>query len=121
MHLHRAWHITQAKEYFYIMTKQFNELGLSDAALSAVNALGYTAPTPVQEQAIPAVLEGRDVIAAAKTGTGKTAAFCLPTISRLEHARHGQGPLMLVVTPPANLPCRLKKWRAPSPSRRTTR
>lgn len=97
------------RNIFYIMTKQFNELGLSDAALAAVEALGYTAPTPVQEQAIPAVLEGRDVIAAAKTGTGKTAAFCLPTISRLEHARHGQGPLMLVVTPTRELAMQIEE------------
>ncbi len=55
--------------------KQFSELGLSDEALQAVARLGYEAPTPVQEQAIPLALEGRDLIAAAKTGTGKTAAF----------------------------------------------
>ncbi len=85
------------------MTKQFNELGLSELALQAVEDLGYTEPTPVQEQAIPAVLAGRDVIAAAKTGTGKTAAFSLPLMDALEHARHGQGPLMLVVTPTREL------------------
>ena len=52
--------------------KQFNELGLSDQALEAVARLGYEAPTPVQEQAIPLALEGRDLIAAAKTGTAQT-------------------------------------------------
>ena len=84
------------------MTK-FTDLGLSPLALDAVDALGYTDPTPVQEQAIPAVLAGRDIIAAAKTGTGKTAAFSLPSLDRLDHARRGQGPLMLVVTPTREL------------------
>lgn len=82
---------------------QFNELGLSDQALQAVARLGYEAPTPVQEQAIPLALEGRDLIAAAKTGTGKTAAFSLPSLDRLDHAKGGQGPLMLVVTPTREL------------------
>ena len=63
--------------------KQFNELGLSDQALEAVARLGYEAPTPVQEQAIPLALEGRDLIAAAKTGTGKTAAFFSITTNNL--------------------------------------
>ena len=83
--------------------KQFSELGLSDEALQAVARLGYEAPTPVQEQAIPLALEGRDLIAAAKTGTGKTAAFSLPSLDRLDHAKGGQGPLMLVVTPTREL------------------
>lgn len=81
----------------------FSDLGLSARALAAVETLGYADPTPVQEQAIPSVLKGRDVIAAAKTGTGKTAAFCLPSMDRLDRARRGQGPLMLVVTPTREL------------------
>ncbi|MFR9169031.1 MAG: DEAD/DEAH box helicase [Gordonibacter urolithinfaciens] len=83
--------------------KQFNELGLSPEVLDAVTRLGYETPTPVQEQAIPLVLEGRDLIAAAKTGTGKTAAFSLPALDGLGHAKGGQGPLMLVVTPTREL------------------
>lgn len=83
--------------------KQFNELGLSPEVLDAVARLGYEAPTPVQEQAIPLVLEGSDLIAAAKTGTGKTAAFSLPALDKLGHAKGGQGPLMLVVTPTREL------------------
>ena len=67
--------------------ENFNELGLSEKTLGAVARLGYEAPTPVQEQAIPLVLEGRDLIAAAKTGTGKTAAFSLPSLDRLGHAK----------------------------------
>ena len=82
---------------------EFEELGLSARALEAVKRLGYAEPTPVQQRAIPVVLEGRDVIAAAKTGTGKTAAFSLPTMDRLGRAPRKTGPLMLVVTPTREL------------------
>lgn len=85
------------------MTKNFAELGLSEAALKAVAEMKYTDPTPVQEQAIPLVLQGRDVCAAAATGTGKTAAFLLPTMSTLPRAKKGAGPHMLVVTPTREL------------------
>ena len=61
----------------------FASLGLSDALVRAVAATGYTTPTPVQLQAIPAALEGRDLMVAAQTGTGKTAGFSLPIIERL--------------------------------------
>lgn len=81
----------------------FDELGLSGQALQAVAELGYASPTPVQQQAIPYVLEGRDLIAAAKTGTGKTAAFSLPSMDKLGHAKGNKGPLMLVVTPTREL------------------
>lgn len=83
--------------------KNFDELGLSEKALHAIEHLGYTDPTPVQERAIPLVLERRDIVAAAKTGTGKTAAFALPAMDFLGHARKKQGPLMLVVTPTREL------------------
>ena len=56
----------------------FAELGLSDEVLKAIEESGYTTPTQIQEQAIPLVIEGRDVIGASQTGTGKTAAFALP-------------------------------------------
>ncbi len=82
---------------------QFNELGLSEKALAAVKRMGYDKPTPVQEQAIPLALEGCDIIAAAKTGTGKTGAFSLPTMDKLGHAKGGRGPLMLVITPTREL------------------
>lgn len=81
----------------------FADLGLSDKTLSAVKRMGYVQPTPVQEQAIPLVLKGRDIIAAAQTGTGKTAAFSLPAMDKLRHAKGGSGPLMLVVTPTREL------------------
>src|SRR5690606_32514275 len=85
------------------MTTYFDELGLSEKVLAAIEDMGYTQPTPVQEQAIPAVLAGKDVCAAAQTGTGKTAAFTLPTMDRLGRAQHGQGPLCLIVTPTREL------------------
>lgn len=65
------------------MTNLFSELGLPKAVVDAVTDLGYITPTPVQQQAIPALLSGRDVLAAAQTGTGKTAAFALPVISKM--------------------------------------
>jgi superfamily II DNA/RNA helicase len=61
----------------------FTQLGLIDPLLNTLAALGYQTPTPVQLQAIPAVLEGRDLMAAAQTGTGKTAGFALPLLQRL--------------------------------------
>lgn len=61
----------------------FSHFGLADGLLRAVHEKGYTSPSPIQEQAIPAVLEGRDLMAAAQTGTGKTASFTLPLLQRL--------------------------------------
>ncbi|HBF51555.1 MAG TPA: RNA helicase, partial [Massilia sp.] len=61
----------------------FATLGLSDAIVRAVTEQGYTTPTPIQAQAIPVVLQGRDVMGAAQTGTGKTAGFTLPLLQRL--------------------------------------
>ena len=61
----------------------FNTLGLSDTLLKAINKKGYTKPSPIQEKAIPVILEGKDVLASAQTGTGKTAAFALPIIDLL--------------------------------------
>ena len=66
-----------------IMDKTFNDLGLSADVLAAVEEMGYTTPTPVQEQTIPLVLENKDVVGAAQTGTGKTAAFVLPIMDML--------------------------------------
>lgn len=83
--------------------RDFRGLGLSEGACEAVRDLGYHAPTPVQTKAIPAVLEGRDVLAAAQTGTGKTAAFVLPALDRLPVAPHAREPRMLVVTPTREL------------------
>lgn len=65
----------------------FSQLGLNAGLLKSLEAAGYTAPTPIQAQAIPAVLEGRDLLGIAQTGTGKTAAFALPILHRLAAAR----------------------------------
>jgi len=61
----------------------FASLGLSPLVVKGVRAAGYVDPTPIQRKAIPLILEGRDLIGAAQTGTGKTAAFVLPIITRL--------------------------------------
>jgi ATP-dependent RNA helicase RhlE len=63
---------------------QFKELHLHPSILKAVEEEGYTSPTPIQEQAIPPVLTGRDVLGCAQTGTGKTAAFAMPILHQLE-------------------------------------
>ncbi len=67
----------------------FAELGLNEQILAGVATLGFSAPTPVQAAAIPAVLAGKDVVASAQTGTGKTAAFMLPTLQRIAGEKHG--------------------------------
>ena len=64
-------------------TSSFDTLGLSAEVLKAVRDAGYVTPTPIQIQAIPLVLKGRDVMGLAQTGTGKTAAFTLPIVDRL--------------------------------------
>jgi ATP-dependent RNA helicase RhlE len=81
----------------------FQDLGLSEAALSAVKQAGFSIPTPVQAQAIPLALAGRDIVAAAKTGTGKTAAFALPTIDRIGHSKRAGSPRALIVSPTREL------------------
>src|SRR5438477_8747046 len=80
----------------------FTKLGLSGALLRAVADQGYTIPTPIQTQAIPAVLAGDDVLAGAQTGTGKTAGFVLPILQRLG-ARAGTLPRALILTPTREL------------------
>ena len=90
------------------MTTSFAELGLNEQILAGVDALGFTTPTPVQAQAIPIVLEGRDIVASAQTGTGKTAAFGLPTLQLVAGAE-GKGPHALVVTPTRELAAQIEK------------
>jgi superfamily II DNA/RNA helicase len=82
----------------------FNTLGLSPETLQAVADTGYTTPTPIQEQAIPVALAGRDVLGIAQTGTGKTAAFTLPMIDRLAQGRSkARMPRSLVIAPTREL------------------
>ena len=68
----------------------FAELGLNEQILAGIATLGFSAPTPVQAAAIPAVLAGKDVVASAQTGTGKTAAFMLPTLQRIAVEKPGE-------------------------------
>lgn len=83
----------------------FKSLGLSDALLHAVNKQGYTEPSPIQEKAIPIILEGKDVLASAQTGTGKTAGFTLPLLQLLsENKQPKRRPIRaLVLTPTREL------------------
>src|SRR3954467_444547 len=78
--------------------KTFKELGLSESTLEALSHLGYTSPTPIQEQAIPPLLEGRDVIGQAQTGTGKTAAFGLPMVEYADPSDRAVQALVLTPT-----------------------
>jgi ATP-dependent RNA helicase RhlE len=85
----------------------FENLGLSPALLAAVQKQGYETPTPIQQQAIGPVLEGRDLLGIAQTGTGKTAAFALPILQRLGNASRGKQaqrkPRVLVLAPTREL------------------
>ena len=80
----------------------FKQLGLSDIILQGVSAAGYTEPTPIQLRAIPVILEGKDLIASAQTGTGKTASFALPILSKLGSHKPG-GPRVLILEPTREL------------------
>src|SRR5580765_4296271 len=79
----------------------FSKLGLSNPMLEGVKAMGYIEPTPIQLRAIPLILDGRDVIGSAQTGTGKTAAFALPILSQL--GQHSHQPRVLILEPTREL------------------
>src|SRR5579864_26951 len=79
----------------------FTQLGLAPAVLDGVKAMGYTDPTPIQLRAIPLILSGRDVIGSAQTGSGKTAAFALPILTKLVH--HDPRTRVLVLEPTREL------------------
>ena len=83
----------------------FNSLGLSEALLKAIDKQGYTNPSPIQQKAIPLILEGKDVLASAQTGTGKTAGFTLPMLQKLSQGQQlRQRPIRaLVLTPTREL------------------
>jgi len=88
----------------------FSKLGLSAKVLAAVKAAGYSAPTPIQEQAIPHVLARRDVLGIAQTGTGKTAAFTLPMVTMLEHGRaRARMPRTLILEPTRELAAQVEE------------
>ena len=81
----------------------FSELGLSDSIVSSLTELGFEEPTPIQNEAIPALLTGADVLGRAATGTGKTAAFSLPLLERHVLGQEADAPLVLVLTPTREL------------------
>ena len=89
---------------------KFDELGLSQKVLDAVHASGYETPTPIQAEAIPHALAGRDVLGIAQTGTGKTAAFTLPMLSRLEQGRaRARMPRTLILEPTRELAAQVEE------------
>jgi ATP-dependent RNA helicase DeaD len=81
----------------------FDDLGLRPELLGALTALGYEEPTPIQQEAIPPLVEGRDLLGQAATGTGKTAAFALPVLQRLPPHRRDRAPVALVLVPTREL------------------
>lgn len=89
----------------------FSDLGLSAELLDAINAEGYSTPTPIQAQAIPAVLEGHDLLASAQTGTGKTAGFGLPLLQRLNQGKRASSRQVraLVLAPTRELAAQVGK------------
>lgn len=89
----------------------FSELGIAPAITNALQDAGYTSPTPVQNQAIPAALQGLDLLVSAQTGSGKTAAFLLPSLMKLTERskKKGLGPRILVLTPTRELAQQVEK------------
>ena len=92
-----------SKVLIIISNLTFKEFGLDESLLEGVAASGYENATPVQEQVIPLILQGKDIIASAQTGTGKTAAFLLPIINRLLASRHDDQINALVIVPTREL------------------
>ena len=93
------------------MSIKFADLNLDKNILSAVRSEGYESPTPIQAQAIPFALDGRDIMASAQTGSGKTAAFLLPTLQKLtkRSEKPGKGPRALVLTPTRELAAQVER------------
>jgi ATP-dependent RNA helicase RhlE len=89
----------------------FTNFGLSDPLVQGILATGYTAPTEIQSQAIPAAIRGQDIIGCAQTGTGKTAAFVLPILDRLVHAKAAKKRVAkaLILTPTRELALQIEK------------
>lgn len=89
----------------YVVTHQFSDFEISDAIKRNIAAKGYITPTPIQDQAIPPILEGRDLIGMANTGTGKTAAFLIPLIEKVLKDRSQK---VLIVTPTRELAAQIR-------------
>lgn len=86
---------------------KFKELGLSEDLLKAITSVGYEEATPIQAETIPMVLAGQDVIGQAQTGTGKTAAFALPILEKID--KSNENVQALVVSPTRELAIKLRK------------
>ncbi|WP_083463984.1 DEAD/DEAH box helicase [Prosthecomicrobium hirschii] len=100
----------EASESLQAETPRFSDLGLSEKVLAAVSAAGYVVPTPIQAQAIPIVLELRDIVGVAQTGTGKTASFVLPMLTRLEKGRaRARMPRTLILEPTRELAAQVEE------------
>src|SRR5690625_5886971 len=93
----------------------FSDLGLSEPILQAIKAIGYEQPSPIQAAAIPALLAGEDILGTAQTGTGKTAAFTLPLLSRLDPKQ--TKPQILVLAPTRELAIRSEEHTSELQSR----
>ena len=97
---------------------KFSELKLNDNVLEALDAMRFDECTPIQEQSIPVILEGRDLIAVAQTGTGKTAAYLLPVLNKLSEGGHPEDSINCIVMAPTRelarvspISCRLAVWQ----------
>jgi ATP-dependent RNA helicase RhlE len=95
--------VTETEEY--VIAHQFNDFQISDAIKRNIASKGYRVPTPIQDQAIPPILEGRDLIGMANTGTGKTAAFLIPLIEKVLQDRNQR---VLIVTPTRELAAQIR-------------
>ena len=87
----------------------FQALNLSETMLAALEKAGYLEPTQIQAGLIPQALEGVDLMGQARTGTGKTAAFVIPVLERLHHAKKGQGPQALILVPTRELAVQVRE------------
>src|SRR3989344_4808840 len=101
----RNTNFTQVKETSYEVVNSFMNLSISDTIKKNIVAKGYTKPTPIQDQVIPLILQGKDVIGIANTGTGKTAAFLIPLINEVEKNRTKK---VLIITPTRELAVQIK-------------
>ena len=81
----------------------FSDFNFEDEVMQALDAMGFSKPTPIQEQAIPAIMDNKDVIACAQTGTGKTAAFVLPILNHLAKKGSSDKVTALVIVPTREL------------------
>ena len=88
---------------------KFTELGLAEEIIEAIGYMGFEEATPIQEQSIPIIMKGKDIIACAQTGTGKTAAFILPTLNKLFVEKKGEVTRALVICPTRELAVQIEK------------